>query len=67
MRGEEVDYWLRQLMQKPRQGEGDGDREQEGGPVAKVVLRDGLHDEVHVDEVGLQRDGPHKRQSPQQP
>ena len=45
MRGEEVDYWLRQLMQKPCQGEGDDDGEEEGGPVAEVVLGNGLHDE----------------------
>ena len=67
MRGEEVDYWLRQLMQKPRQGKGDDDGQQAGGPVAEVVLGNGLHDEVDVDEVGLERDGADEGQGTQQP
>ena len=38
MRGEEVDYWLRQLMQKPRQGEGED--EEQGHERVGLALRD---------------------------
>lgn len=41
----------------PCQGEGDGDGEEEGGPVAEVVLLDGAEDELDVDEVCLERQG----------
>ena len=61
------DYWLRQLVQTPCQGQGDDEREQEGGPVAEVILGNGFHDKVHMNEVGFQRDGSHERQRMQQP
>ena len=54
VRRKELSNGLRQFMEAPCQRQGDGYREQEGGPVAEVVLCDGFHDEVHVDEIGFQ-------------